>query len=68
MDYFNNIDNNLYPTSYTPHDFDAYPFLGQTLTTEETDGAFADGWNLGVQPDHPVDFPRSLQAVSPQRQ
>ena len=62
MDYFNNTDNtNLYCTSYTPGDFDAYPFLDQASTIEETRGTFADGWSMGVQPDHAVGWPRDLE-------
>ena len=60
MDYFNIDDTNLESTSYTAGDFDAYPFLGQTSTTEETHEIFADGWDAGVQPDHEVCLPRRL--------
>ena len=60
MDYFNIDGTNLESTSYTAGDFDAYPFLGQTSTTEETNEIFADGWDAGVQPDHGVGFPRRL--------
>ena len=62
MDYFNNIDNSdLYSTSYTLGDFDAYPFLDQASITEETHGTFADSWGVGVQPDHAVGWPRGLE-------
>jgi len=62
MDYFNNIDDtDLYSTSYTPGDFDAHPFLDQASATEETHGTFADGWSMGVQPDHAVGWPSSLE-------
>jgi len=62
MDYFNNIDDtDLYSTSYNLGDSDAYPFLNQASTTEETHGTLADGWSMGVQPDHAVDRPRGLE-------
>ena len=61
MDYFNIDNTNLYSTSYTPGDFDAYPFLYQASTTEETHGTFADGWSMDVQPDHAVGWPRGLE-------
>jgi len=63
MDYFDDVDNtNLYSTSYTLGDFDAYPFPDQKSTTEETNGTFADGWSVGVQPEHEVGLPRGLEA------
>jgi len=62
MDYFNIDDTNLESTSYTAGNFDAYPFLGQTSTTEETNEIFADGCQgVGVQPELEVSSPRRLE-------
>ena len=62
MDYFNIDDNNPESTSYAAGDFNAYPFQGQTSTTEVTNETFASGWGVGVHPDHEVGFPRNLEA------
>jgi len=62
MDYFNIDDTNLESTPYTAGDFDAYPFLEQTSATEDKNGIFADGWGVGVRPDHEVGLPWGLEA------
>jgi hypothetical protein len=67
MAYFNNTnDAGFYSTFPTPGEFDGYPFLGQMSANEEanasTTNTFADGWNVGRQPDYMAGLSRSLQA------
>jgi len=65
MAYFNNAnDTTSYPTYPTHGEFDVYPTLGQTSTTEEGGvgtPTFAHGWGMSRQPDHTVGSLRSLR-------